>query len=129
MIVFLRTIRGHEAHVLHLHLLVTVEHPVEVDPCNPSPCGPNAQCRNGVCSCLAEYQGDPYVGCKPECVINNECPTHLACIRNKCKDPCPGTCGQDAICKVYNHLPICSCPTGMAGNAFIQCKPAEGKFI
>lgn len=104
-----------------------VEHPTEVDPCNPSPCGANAQCRDGVCTCLAEYQGDPYRGCKPECVLNNECSNHLACIRNKCEDPCPGTCGQNAICNVYNHIPICSCPAGMSGNAFIHCRPFEGK--
>ncbi|XP_066901548.1 neurogenic locus notch homolog protein 1-like, partial [Halyomorpha halys] len=77
--------------------------PVATDPCNPSPCGPNAQCADGVCTCLPEYQGDPYTGCRPECVLNNECPRDKACIRNKCTDPCPGTCGQDARCDVLNH--------------------------
>lgn len=44
-----------------------------------------------------------------------------ACIRNKCKDPCPGTCGLEAICTVSNHIPICSCPEGYSGDAFRQC--------
>ena len=96
--------------------------PVRDDPCNPSPCGPNAQCRDGLCTCLPEYQGDPYNGCRPECVLNSDCPRDKACLRNKCKDPCPGTCGQDALCEVINHIPMCSCPSGMTGNAFVQCK-------
>ncbi len=112
---------------LYFSLTVPVEQPHDL--CNPSPCGANAQCRNGVCSCLPEYQGDPYVGCRPECVINNDCPPHLACIRNKCKDPCPGTCGQNAVCNVYMHIPVCSCPHGTSGNAFIQCKPFEGTLL
>jgi len=103
--------------------------PVADDPCNPSPCGPNAQCRDGVCTCLPEYQGDPYVGCRPECVINSECPRNRACIRNKCQDPCPGTCGENAICDVVNHVPVCSCPPGMTGNAFIACRTAPAPVV
>lgn len=99
------------------------------DLCVPYPCGSNTKCLDGKCSCLPEYQGDPYIGCRPECVMNNDCPTQLACIRNKCKDPCPGTCGENAICNVYNHIPICSCPAGMSGNAFIQCRPFESKLL
>lgn len=102
--------------------------PVETDPCNPSPCGPNAQCNNGVCTCLPEYQGDPYRGCRPECVLNNDCPRNKACIRNKCVDPCPGTCGQNAECSVVNHIPICTCITGYTGNAFVICNPVPGKI-
>lgn len=100
--------------------------PVESDPCNPSPCGPNAQCNAGLCACLPEYQGDPYTSCRPECVLNNDCPRNRACVRNKCVDPCPGTCGRNAICNVLNHVPMCSCPTGMAGNAFISCDTLRG---
>lgn len=101
------------------------------DPCNPSPCGPNALCNNGICTCLTEYQGDPYSICRPECVLNNECSQNKACIRNKCMDPCPGTCGQNALCEVYNHIPMCRCPQGMNGNAFTQCLPYQGiiRFI
>lgn len=96
------------------------------DPCNPSPCGSNALCNNGICTCIPEYQGDPYSICRPECVLNNECPQNKACIRNKCMDPCPGTCGQNALCDVYNHIPMCRCPQGMNGNAFIECLTYQG---
>lgn len=94
------------------------------DPCSPSPCGPNAQCADGVCTCLPEYQGDPYVMCRPECVLNADCPRDKACIGNKCKDPCPGTCGVNANCEVINHIPTCVCPDKMTGNPFLECRPA-----
>lgn len=102
---------------------------VKDDPCNPSPCGSNAQCSNGECTCLPEYQGDPYRGCRPECVLNSDCPRDKACSRNKCVDPCPGTCGQNAICEVINHIPMCSCPQGMSGNAFISCNPYQCMYL
>ncbi|KAG8227100.1 hypothetical protein J437_LFUL007437 [Ladona fulva] len=99
------------------------------DPCNPSPCGPNAQCRDGICSCLPEYQGDPYQGCRPECVLSSDCPRDKACIRQKCKNPCPGTCGQNAICEVANHIPICSCPERYSGNPFVDCRPYQEPVV
>lgn len=95
---------------------------VEQDPCNPSPCGPNAQCNKGSCACLPEYHGDPYVGCRPECLLNTDCPNNKACLRQKCVDPCPGTCGQNAECSVINHIPTCTCVTGYQGNAFVGCQ-------
>lgn len=104
-----------------------VEEPPSLkDPCNPSPCGSNALCNNGICTCLPEYQGDPYNGCRPECILNTDCPRDKACIRNKCKDPCPETCGTNAECTVINHIPMCSCLTGYAGNAFVLCSKFEG---
>lgn len=72
---------------------------------------------------MPEYQGDPYVGCRPECVLNPDCPRDRACMRNKCRDPCEGTCGQNALCSVVNHVPVCTCLSGMAGNAFVGCSP------
>lgn len=104
--------------------------PIEKDdPCNPSPCGPNAICKDGICSCTPEYRGDPFIGCRPECVLSNDCPKDRACIRNKCIDPCPGTCGQNAECLVVNHIPMCSCITGYTGNAFVWCSLIIGTFI
>lgn len=93
------------------------------DPCIPSPCGTNAQCSDGICTCIGVYQGDPYTGCRPECILNSECSRDKACINQKCQDPCPGTCASNAICEVHNHVPMCHCPTGMQGNAFVQCQP------
>lgn len=101
---------------------------VRDDPCNPSPCGANAQCGEGICTCITEYQGDPYTGCRPECVLNSDCPRNRACIRNKCADPCPGTCGQNALCDVINHIPMCSCQSGMTGNAFVSCITVKRTF-
>lgn len=108
-------------------LLISVVAPVEEDrnPCNPSPCGANAECRErqgaGSCACLPEYFGDPYTGCRPECVTNSDCTRDKACVNNKCKDPCPGTCGINAECSVPNHAPSCSCLPGYTGNPFTSC--------
>lgn len=104
---------------------ISEEEPVEVkNPCNPSPCGPNSQCReiNGQpsCSCLPEFVGAP-PNCKPECISNSECPNNLACISQKCKDPCPGICGQNAECRVISHTPNCVCLPGYVGNPFAIC--------
>lgn len=96
-----------------------------LDKCNPSPCGSNAQCNNGECSCLPEYQGNPYSGCRPECVLNTDCSRNQACLRNKCRDPCPGACAINADCTVINHVPMCSCPEGMTGNAFSRCSQIQ----
>ena len=99
--------------------------PEIIDPCNPSPCGINAVCneRNSAasCTCLPEMFGDPYVECKPECTINNDCPTDKACVRNKCVDPCPGVCGSHATCRTTNHRPSCTCDPGYTGNPFSYC--------
>lgn len=93
------------------------------DRCNPSPCGGNAICNDGSCTCLPEFHGDPYSGCRPECVLNSDCARERACLRSKCADPCPGVCGQNALCAVINHVPMCSCPTGMEGDAYTICRP------
>merc|ERR1712106_1023847 len=99
--------------------------PEIIDPCNPSPCGINAECREqnnaAACVCLPGLQGDPYTECKPECTINQECASNLACIANKCKDPCPGVCGTHATCSVRNHNPSCTCDPGYFGDPFRIC--------
>jgi len=78
------------------------------DPCQPTPCGPNSQCRdqNGVavCSCLVGYIGSP-PNCRPECVVNSDCSALTACKSQKCIDPCPGVCAPSADCRVINHSP------------------------
>lgn len=99
-----------------------------VNPCSPSPCGANAICQEGACSCIPEYYGDPYFGCKPECVLNSDCSRDKACIKNKCGDPCIGTCGSDAICEVFNHIPMCSCAIGYTGSPFHYCTKLQGIF-
>lgn len=111
---------------IHVTNHLVNHHPDEyVDRCQPSPCGANAQCNDGVCSCLPEFHGDPYSGCRPECVLNSDCSRDKACLRSKCLNPCPGTCGENAICDVINHIPMCRCPDGTAGSAFIRCSPVQ----
>lgn len=95
-----------------------------INPCVPSPCGPNSQCRvvntHAVCSCVSEYTGLP-PNCRPECTISAECSQDKACMNQKCVDPCPGTCGSNARCQVLNHNPICSCSPRYTGDPFVQC--------
>lgn len=97
------------------------------NPCEPSPCGANAECKQrngaGACVCLADYFGNPYEGCRPECVLSSDCPTNKACVRNRCQDPCPGVCGQNAECSVVNHVPTCTCIRGYIGDPFAGCRP------
>lgn len=96
-----------------------------INPCQPSPCGSNAVCKEqngaGSCTCLPEYFGDPYRGCMPECVVNSDCPQNEACRRNKCENPCPGLCGQNAECQTINHVPMCTCSNGYTGDPFRYC--------
>lgn len=103
-------------------------------PCSPSPCGINALCTEqngaGSCQCMSDYIGNPYEGCRPECVVNTDCAANLACIRSKCQNPCVGTCGQNAECQVINHLPSCTCMSGFTGDPFRSCNVARtGKQI
>ena len=107
--------------------LFSAPRPIEViQPCNPSPCGRNADCseRRGAasCTCIRDYIGNPYIECKPECTTNPECPRDKACINQHCRDPCPGVCGAHASCTVSNHLPRCKCDVGYTGDAFTACQ-------
>ena len=103
------------------------------DPCNPSPCGANAVCRQrqgaGSCTCLQDYFGDPYTGCRPECILNTDCPRDKACVNNKCRNPCPGSCGLNAECRVVNHSPSCRCLPGFSGNPIISCQVVTSRKL
>jgi hypothetical protein len=94
------------------------------NPCVPSPCGPNSQCKvigsQAACSCLPNYIGQS-PNCRPECTNSAECPSNLACINEKCKDPCPGSCGVNARCSVINHNAVCTCVVGYGGDPTVQC--------
>lgn len=97
---------------------------VPIDPCKPSPCGPNSICHatssGAVCTCQMGMLGSPPT-CKPECVVSAECSLQKACINKKCIDPCPGACGFNAKCHVTNHAPVCSCDTDFTGDPFVRC--------
>lgn len=109
---------------VYLLNLLAQEEPIQIDPCQPSPCGSNSQCRkvgeSPSCSCLPEFIGSP-PNCRPECITNTECSFNLACINRKCKDPCSGTCGTNSECRVVNHAPNCACIVGFEGDPFVQC--------
>ena len=77
---------------------------------------------------MSDYIGDPNLACKPECVLNTECPTTQACINQKCVDPCPGTCGLNAECRVAIHRAVCTCIRGYEGDPFRQCYPKSEYF-
>lgn len=104
--------------------------PTPIDPCQPSPCGPNAQCQvknnSPSCSCLPEFIGSP-PNCRPECVSNSECPSDRACLNRKCADPCPGSCAINAECRVVSHTPMCVCMSGYQGDPFTQCNIKQRK--
>lgn len=96
------------------------------NPCEPSPCGSHSICRvigdRPTCSCQPDFVGAP-PNCRPECVTSSECDQQAACINQKCRNPCEGTCGLGAECRVINHNPICSCSRGLIGDPFEQCVP------
>lgn len=101
------------------------------EPCVPNPCGPNAICQEryniGSCTCANGFFGDPYEGCRPECIVNSDCAESRACINKKCQDPCPGLCGVNAQCQTTNHVPSCTCIHGYVGNAYESCILREGR--
>lgn len=99
--------------------------------CLPTPCGPNSKCKVindvPVCSCLPNYIGRA-PNCRPECTLSTECPSNLACVNNKCVDPCVGSCGYNAVCNVVNHIPNCLCHPGYSGDPYSGCNIARKHF-
>lgn len=100
------------------------------NPCVPSPCGPNSQCKvagtQAACSCIQNYKGRP-PNCRPECTLNAECPSNLACKNEQCIDPCPGSCGTNALCSVVTHNSVCTCVVGYEGDPTTNCIPITSK--
>lgn len=123
------------SYIYYFHILIYfcgIEPPADpIDPCYPSPCGPYSKCRvtgaTAACTCLPNYIGRP-PNCKPECMINEECAGNLACLQERCRDPCPGSCGNNAICSVIKHSPICHCIDGYTGDPFSGCTPVPSKY-
>jgi hypothetical protein len=111
-----------------------------INPCvYDNPCSPRAECRVqnhiALCRCTSGYFGNPYVDCKkeqqPECREDSECPTKLACINNKCQDPCAKLepCQRPAECQVVGSVPvrtmICVCPPGYISSGSGTCNPVK----
>ena len=60
---------------------------------------------------------------RPECTTDPECPDHLACIREKCQNPCfTTTCGVNAECRVTKHRAVCVCNQGFIGDPYRICE-------
>lgn len=98
------------------------------DACMPNPCGPRAQCiinqGNPQCICPPGLKGDPtsLTGCHDfECLVDDDCNNHQACIGYRCRDPCPGSCGINTNCRVEKHHPVCTCNHGLTGNPLTRC--------
>lgn len=106
------------------------------DPC-VNACGVNSICNvinhQPVCSCPPNYVGSPYVQCRlphdepypvrPECESDSDCSNDKACINERCQNPCALSriCGENAICHVQAHRPLCVCQEGFTGNAQFAC--------
>ena len=94
------------------------EPPQPKDPCNPDLCGSNAKCsvQSGktICSCIQNYQGDPLIGCKPECLLNQDCPSDKTCINSKCLNPV-----QEHVESILNI----KCPTIITYTLFMRATP------
>ncbi len=64
---------------------------------------------------------------RPECVVDSDCPSRLACMQETCRDPCPALspCGRNAECSVQNTAPsrtmVCMCRPGYVGDANVAC--------
>lgn len=54
--------------------------------------------------------------------VNEDCSSNRACINNRCVDACAGTCASNALCETRNHVPVCYCPPGYAGDPFTRCE-------
>lgn len=102
-----------------------------INPCSlRQSCGIDAFCHaenhRSVCRCPPGYAGNPEQRCTPprdppraECSSNDECPSSLSCINQKCVSPC--NCGQNADCSVIDHIPVCRCNQGYSGNPAYGC--------
>lgn len=68
---------------------------------------------------------------KGHCQTDADCPTTLACINEKCQDPCAvlQPCDKTAKCKVIDTVPwrtmVCLCPEGFMGDVERGCKPGQ----
>lgn len=80
---------------------------------------------------MENFYGDPYINCRPQCILNSDCDNSKACINNKCVDVCLGICGMNARCEVVNHSPTCYCIENFVGNPYQKCsrKPDCKKIL
>lgn len=89
-----------------------------------SRCGTDAICNRGVCECPNGFIGNPLRECRPECIVDRDCPTDRpACVYDICKNPCDDACGSGADCSLRGLTPVCSCPRDTSGDPLVRCRP------
>lgn len=116
----------------------TCENTQCVNPCvYDNHCASRAECKPqnhmAVCKCQPGLIGNPYIDCKaepqPECTLDTDCSSRLACIDHKCTNPCTALepCQRPARCEVVPSTPvrtmICVCPEGYVSSGSGTCKP------
>lgn len=98
-----------------------------METCDNIQCGANAICQDlgGElrCECLPNFYGNPQLSCRPQCVVNSDCASHLACLNNRCENPCKDVCGIGAQCETVNHHAVCYCAPSETGDPYIRCQP------
>lgn len=66
---------------------------------------------------------------QPQCTVDADCASKLACFSGMCRNPCIETkpCAANAACTVVDTLPLrtmaCNCLPGYVGDADVECKP------
>jgi len=69
-------------------------------------------------TCVVDFAAE-----EPGCKSNDDCPQSDTCLNRKCVNPCTvsNPCAPNAECQAANHRAVCHCPSGLAGNPFINC--------
>lgn len=110
--------------------------------CDSEACGDSALCfgqrHQAVCNCSPGTRGNPYIECRheiqsqppqPECRVDADCPSQLACFNEHCENPCskPNVCTQQQTCSVIDTLPLrtvmCRCPEDTVTDSTGRCIP------
>ena len=56
------------------------------------------------------------------CSNNDDCDINDSCINKLCLDACTiGICGYNSDCQIFEHRPVCICPSGTTGDPQIKC--------
>lgn len=66
---------------------------------------------------------------KPECEINEDCPSSDVCHQGSCQDACRfQTCGANAECSTTRHRARCTCLPGFSGDPYTACSSRKYSF-
>ncbi|KAK0179436.1 hypothetical protein PV327_005188 [Microctonus hyperodae] len=61
-----------------------------------------------------------------KCESDKDCSKIHQCIGSECLNPCPGSCGIEALCYVTNQTISCECPRCYVGDPHKKCETREG---